>query len=373
MAIFENRRTTPQYQMNGARRNIELGLTPPAGQTPTDPQASNPNFGNPNYDQPRQTQDVAPVEDPYISMFRSNMVKSRADVQRQFDAALQDINANEMRSTAAVQTLPKMLQDIYAPAAQQIDTQNAASKASQMATGLQSFTPAGAGVEPVKAAMASSQASRAADVPLLQLGVGQTFANQRSGLSRAQMQENAALTDRQSQFDMEQAKQKSDWDHQLALAGMQNDQQSARDERLHGYDLENLGVKLGLAKKDQRMKQRQEGRAVLGTYSPGDSTPERAKAIRQYDPAQWSELAKQAKKMWQQTHGLQTPGESPAWTKLAPLAGPMGAYAGSIGNLWGTSQTRNLSPQERIDAIARGNPNRARIIGALRYLYGNRK
>ena len=360
MAIFENRRTTPQYQMNGARRNIELGLTPPAGQTPTDPQASNPNFGNPNYDQPRQTQDVAPVEDPYISMFRSNMVKSRADVQRQFDAALQDINANEMRSTAAVQTLPKMLQDIYAPAAQQIDTQNAASKASQMATGLQSFTPAGAGVEPVKAAMASSQASRAADVPLLQLGVGQTFANQRSGLSRAQMQENAALTDRQSQFDMEQAKQKSDWEHQLALAGMQNDQQSARDERLHGYDLENLGVKLGLAKKDQQAKQRQEARGVLGQFEGNDATVERGKAIRQFDPAQWSKLAAAAKDVWSNRTSRSAPG---LWDAMTRGYGTAENYAAGIKSEKSTKSLDQLVQEE----IRKGHPRRA---SALLAMYG---
>ena len=63
------------------------------------------------------------------------------------------------------------------------------------AVSLQSFATAGEGVEPVRAAMASSQASRAADVPLLQLGSQQTFATQRGGLEQARLQSEQDLAE----------------------------------------------------------------------------------------------------------------------------------------------------------------------------------
>lgn len=308
---------------------------------------------------------LPPVDESYVNQFRQNLASSRANVQRQYDAALAEINASEGRATQAVQQLPGMLQGIYGPAAAQIDADVAKTKAAQTATGLQSFATAGEGVEPVRAAMASSEASRKADIPLLQLGSQQTFATQRGGLEQARLQAEQDLADRQAEFDMQQKKDETDWLRQMYMADRQQKAQSERDQLMHQYDLENLGVKLGVQKKAEKQQAKQEGKAVLGQYTDTDSSAQRALAIRQYDPKQWKELKDRAQAYYR--HNRRTY-SSPSWWDAMTSGPGSDEYEAWVGgaNVRTEHKTKDIIAQAE-------ESNHPRLAAALRVLYGGRQ
>lgn len=304
---------------------------------------------------------MPPVDDQYVKQFQQNLAASRAQVQRQYDAALADINASEGRATQAVQQMPGMLQGIYGPAAAQIDTDTKNALAAQQGQHLQSFAGVDQGATPVRAAMTSSEASRKADVPLLQLGTQQTFATQRGGLDQARLRAEADLADQQTQFDMENRKQQDDFNRQVWLADHQDRQQAERDRRLHKYDLETQGLTLGQKQREAEKQRQQEARATLGTYGPNDTSAERAMAIRQLQPEQYKKLQAKAKKLWDATGRIQE--------NTNPSIGGFFTPGGAIREGWramGQSQ-HHLSRQDRMKAI-RGIGPRTRAV--LNLLYG---
>lgn len=304
---------------------------------------------------------LPPVDDSYVKQFQANLAASRAAVQRQYDAALADINGSEGRATQAVQALPGMLQGIYGPAAAQIDTDTQSALAAQQGQHLQSFAGVDQGATPVRAAMTASQASRAADVPLLQLGSTQTFAGQRAGLDRARLGAEQEVNDQQTQFDLENRKQQDDFARQMWLADHQERQQAQRDRRLHGYDLETQGLTAGVKQAEANKARREEARATLGTYGPGDTSAERGMAIRQFAPKQYGRLKGKAEKLWKATGKIEQTTEP----SIGGFFSPGGAIREGY-RMTGQSK-HHLSRADRMKAISGVGP---RTRAVLQLLYG---
>lgn len=160
-----------------------------------------------------------------VEAMRQNIAAQRGSINQEYATALADLSAAEGRAHQAIGGLPPALQKIYGDAATAIDTQTAASKQSQAATGLQSFTPAGAGVEPMRAALDAGQASRQADVGLLNLGATSLAAGQRGALRVAQQQALGDIAAQEAGINAQAAADKNAWAQQVYM----HNQQRAED------------------------------------------------------------------------------------------------------------------------------------------------
>lgn len=314
----------------------------------------------------------------YMRLFQENLNKSRQNIQSQYATALADISASEGRATQAVQQLPPMLQSIYGGTASEIDAQGVASKASQAATGLQSFTPAGAGVEPIKAAVAGEFASRQADVPLLQLGAQQSFATQRSGLGQAQQR---ALGDVEAQGNeglMQSYRDEAAQKRELASAYQQR--QWSQDDALRDrqWQLEDMG----LEKKNKKGKAAEDFRAQV-PEPPDKSSAEYASWLSHARPKEYEKLKDSAAFRYatkSMRDGLSVADPEPkgfgglVGASAALNVRPGGALYGELGpgrnsdnNYGGGSSRQRLSLRDLVKKY-KGNP---RLVGLLKLAYGN--
>lgn len=201
-------------------RGAQLGYTTPASDAyaPVMPGITNPAPPPPGPPQ---------FDESGVEAMRQNIAAQRGSINQEYATALADLSAAEGRAHQAIGGLPPALQKIYGDAATAIDTQTAASKQSQAATGLQSFTPAGAGVEPMRAALDAGQASRQADVGLLNLGATSLAAGQRGALRVAQQAALGDIATQEAGINAQAAADKNAWAQNLYMANLQ-----------HGWDQE---------------------------------------------------------------------------------------------------------------------------------------
>lgn len=305
----------------------------------------------------------------YMDAFQANLAKSRANIATQYATALADINAGEGRAKQAIDTLPGMLQGIYGPTAQQIDAETAKSAAAQAKTGLQSFAPAGTGVEPIKAASAAEFASRKADVPLLHLGSQQSFAGQRSTLGSAQQR---ALGDIESQgLEGQQAFERE------RIARMYQTADAYRDRE---WALQDMGIEKGNRKQDAI-----EAFRLENPEPPDKSSPEWASWLSHANPKRYKELVNSAPFRYasgQLEKGVfeaDEPGlggiAANTLTKNNPVllqpqlraAGVIGKGRGNLDTGYGGGMSRRKLTLQELVQKYKGNK---RLVGLLRLAYG---
>lgn len=149
----------------------------------------------------------APTPQPvdYDSAYRSAMDASRSGIAKQFELALGDIARNERAAAGATQQLPQQLSDIYAQQQAAVSGATSRLEAAQAASGVPSYMPASAQIEPIAAAAANDLAARQASVPLLQLALQQEAARQRGGLQQARMDAENSLAAEDRQFALRKA------------------------------------------------------------------------------------------------------------------------------------------------------------------------
>ena len=306
-----------------------------------------------------------------VEAMRQNIAAQRGSINQEYATALADLSAAEGRAHQAIGGLPPALQKIYGDAATAIDTQTAASKQSQAATGLQSFTPAGAGVEPMRAALDAGQASRQADVGLLNLGATSLAAGQRGALRVAQQQALGDIAAQEAGINAQAAADKNAWAQQVYMHNQQRAEDLADYRRSRRDSITDQGRADAAA--NAQYKAEQAAAEPTDTSSPAwwswykQAHPEEAKQVVD------SQTAKDATRL----HDVGTPEEdrSTVGTVVGGIAGlpfgPLGAAAGGWlgGKVGSGTSTKKLTLPELLKKYP--GPKYARTRAYLTAMYSS--
>lgn len=306
----------------------------------------------------------------YLNSFKANIAQSRQNITNQFQTALADINAGEGRGNAAINTLPPVLQGIYAPVAAQIDQSGKDSLAAQQATHLQSFEPAGTGTTGIKNAVAADSAARQADVPLLRLGAQQSFATQRSTLGAAEQHALGDIETQNNQGLLDYQKSQAAAQAAEAQQLQQREWQQEDAKQAHAWDLQKLGIQMGTP--EQKSKQAAENFTAQNPEPPDKSSPEYASWLSHAHPNEYKSLINSpAFKYAQTSHskGLEQVEDPEFGSALAwPLTGHPGLTSGPDANMPVNVSRHKLSLAELVKKY-RGNK---RLVGLLKLTYGGK-
>lgn len=172
------------------------------GSNPDDPTAGT---GDPTgrtrlADMPRAAAPTPVGLTDYAKQYETSLAASRAGIEHQLGAALQDINAKEARARQATGLLPGQLKGIYDEGNTGIAATTASLDQAQKASGLQSFMGADAQLAPLHAAISGDSAARQADVPLLNIGLAQAAAAEHAQLQQQRLSMYGDLESQQRQY-----------------------------------------------------------------------------------------------------------------------------------------------------------------------------
>lgn len=147
---------------------------------------------------------------PYNQAYGVGMDGARSNIENMLGNAMTEINNREAGSNAALATMPGRLNDIYASSGNTVNTLAADAANTQQNANLSSFMPTGAEYAPLQAAQATSLASRQADVPLLQTGLGNMYSLQRQSAQQAHDQSLADIAAQESDNARQDAQRQQD-------------------------------------------------------------------------------------------------------------------------------------------------------------------
>jgi hypothetical protein len=160
------------------------------------------------------------ADDPYLNAYNSQIASARNNIEQQFKAAIGQLQSSGQSMQSMAGALPGKYTNIYEPTKANLDKYAGQTADAQNASGLQAFAPAGAGLEPIKAAMDQNLASRQADVPVLTQAIA-------AAISGKQAEMEMAKADRLTQLDAES--------RQGILSQMNSDKDFARQLQLMDY------------------------------------------------------------------------------------------------------------------------------------------
>lgn len=229
--ISENRRNTPQYQMNGARRALSLGLNPPQGQVPTDPQAMNPNFQALSTTSNLTAQPNPPTN--YDEMFRKSIDEQRATIDAQLRSAMGDLGRRETAAQGMLNLQPGEVNKLYDQATPAIQAMAKQGAQTQQALNVPQLpgVPVGAGTEASQQALALARAGSLADKPYLDIGTSELYQRQRGALGNAAMEARQQVASQQQDYYMQKAQAQAQEDSFYAHSMFQDKLDQAREGR----------------------------------------------------------------------------------------------------------------------------------------------
>lgn len=164
---------------------------------------------------------AAPAAPDYMSQYQTSLAQSRASINQQLQAALADINGNEMRAGAAINQLPGQYQQAYGAANNALGGFAQSLNAHQQAGGAGSQTGYSADwLAPEKAAMGNSLTFLQQQVPDLQLARQSEYADRRGQANQYAADAQTALDSNQRDALLAQQQQQSGYAHDVQMEKM---------------------------------------------------------------------------------------------------------------------------------------------------------